>query len=104
MNYFITAMTAGPITKNWQSHTFGYYSKLEDALTAVEKNYGGMDECLYDYIVIEPIPPGIYGFLQNDIDKDETIWYKWVHPENEFGRWERCERPEVYKHICSFFG
>lgn len=99
MNYFITTLTSNP----FGSRTHGYFSSLEKAIDAVERNVGGMDECLYSYCVIEPCPEGIYGFLQNKLDKDETIWYKWVHPEKENGHWEKCERPEEYKNICSFF-
>jgi hypothetical protein len=100
--YFITSMTHGPIDKNWRTRTHGYFDNLERAIKAVEINEGGLDECLYDFVVIEPIPPGIYGFLDNDIDKDETIWYKWIHPKNEHGRWEKCERPEEFRHCCNF--
>jgi hypothetical protein len=104
MNYFITTLTSGPINRNFKSRTHGYFEKLEDAIAAVEINCGGLDECLYDFCVIEPCPPGIYGFLENDLDKDETIWYKWNHPKGEHGRWEKCDRPDEFKNICNFWG
>lgn len=109
--YFITAMTNGPITKDWRSRTFGYFKTLDRALLAVEKNEGEMFECLYTRLVIEPLPEGIYPSVIKD-NTNDNLWFKWVHdggkPDPELpnliiGQWQRIEKcPEEFKHICGF--
>ena len=58
--------------------TFGWYSELQNALTSVEKNQGDLREYLYNYIVIEEIPEGVWGIALGE------WWFKWNKKKNTF--------------------
>jgi hypothetical protein len=65
--YFITAVQE----KTWDRRTFGFYFDLEDAREAVRKNTGGMDECKYDWVVIEKFNEKIWAM------GEQIQWYRW---------------------------
>lgn len=73
----------------------GWFPNLEGAILAVEKNQGGLDECLYDYLVIERIQPGIQIFAK------ALQWYLWE--SGKPGHWTLCNPPEQgYVHKCNW--
>lgn len=78
--WFITAiLTQGekvPIHR-----TFGYYEDYWKAKNCVANNYGSMQECLYNYIVVEKIGEGIHALPETE------EWYRWDE------RWVPCEKP-----------
>ena len=104
MNDFIYTVTS--ITKDGRdSRCFGYYFSEVKARNAVTLNYGGLQECLYEYIVIERQTEGIHAIAE------QIQWYHWVGPDElsdllEEGRWEKCERPqeEGFVGICNWNG
>jgi hypothetical protein len=72
--YFITAIVSSD-TVNGKvpfKRTFGYGLDKETALHYVRTNLGNMHECLYDYLVIERIKPGIHSVCDHD------IWFHWT--------------------------
>ena len=60
------------------SRTFGFYTFYKEAFDAVFQNRGNMQECLYEYLVIEYIEPGIHP----EVHIEE--WYEW---DKESSRW-----------------
>lgn len=50
---------------------FGFYNKLSDAISAVANNYGDMEEGLFNFLVIESLPEGIFR------TPTDSIWYEW---------------------------
>ena len=72
-------------------HTFGYYFERCLALAAVEENRASMDECLYEYLVVEEILPGVHAKVVTE------MWYKW----NGF-KWAACLKPEWLNGVSNF--
>ena len=93
MNYFITAIYDEPGIFYYRKarRTFGYFNNLDDAFKAVEENRGSMQECLYNYLVIEGIDEGIHPIVNKE------YWYKW-----DDGKWMLCNKPEFLKSIINF--
>lgn len=92
MSFFVTAIAFYPKNPRHNkpfktTRTFGHFPTLEQARNAVENNDGSMDECLYNFLVIEEIGYGIYASINNE-EKDET-WYKWEHP-----KWVPMSKPD----------
>lgn len=88
--YFITTIQS----RTDESRCVGYFSSFEEAEEAVEENYLDLHETIYDYIVIENIPEGLYRYDQ------DAKWYKW---NNSKERYEKIEgRPEEYSNIVGF--
>lgn len=74
------------------TRVFGYYGTLKQAIEAVKDNRGGMDECLYQWIVIEEIPEGIHA------STIEEYWFEWIAQ-----RWQPIEqKPERFRSIVNF--
>ncbi len=51
--------------------TFGFFNTYTEAIAAIEENRCNMQECLYDYLVLEYIDPGIHP-LSHIVE-----WFKW---------------------------
>ena len=77
-----------------KTRTVGWYNKLENAIQAVENNYGDMHEGSNWYCVIEEVEPGIYS-----CPPKQEIWFKWSKQEEGY---LRCNKPEHLNRICSF--
>lgn len=76
------------------SRTFGYYNNLKDAIKAVEENRGSMQECLYNFIVIEAIDEGIHPKVIKE------YWFKWKNNHwKPFGSSYR--KPKKFIGICN---
>jgi hypothetical protein len=84
---FITAI----VFDGKDCRTFGYFESYQDALKTVELNYCDMYECLYKYIVIESIGPGIHPNVM------EENWFVW---END--KWQICEKPSKFLGIVNW--
>ena len=97
MNYFITAIYYN--STDWEDdrnhRTFGYYSTLDAAKQAVEKNLCDMNEFLYNYIVIEEIGEGIHPEVKSE------MWWAW---SRDLKCWEPLEsRPvDEYFNFCNW--
>jgi len=96
MPWFITTLVkkerSGLTNKN--RRCFGFYNTHNEAHKAVEENRGSMEECLYDYLVIEYIEPGIHPTVEVE------HWWWWVE-ENR--RWEDgIEKPEEFRGTVNF--
>jgi len=53
------------------SRTFGFFNTYTEAYGAVMTNMGNMQECLYEYLVLEYIEPGIHP----DVHVEQ--WFVW---------------------------
>lgn len=73
----------------------GYYENKSDAIRAVIDNKGEMHECLYNYIVIEEIPSGVWASTISE------TWYEWNFPEK---RWEKIDKPLKYRKFGQVVG
>ena len=73
------------------SRCFGFFSKLDDALQAVEENRCDMHECYYDYLVIEEFKSGIHPV------GEEVQWFEWY--ENG---WQSCYKPEEISNVFNY--
>ena len=72
----------------------GFYYQELDAVTAVETNKGEMHECLYNYLVIEEIPDGVWRSTISE------KWYEWSYRQ----KWEQCQKPAQYRQVCNISG
>lgn len=83
--YFLSSIAYYPVAlKTPNKRCFGYFPTLEKAITAVACNAGDMEECYYNYLVIEEIPEGVHSVPISE------NWYVW---NAEIG-WVPCEKPE----------
>lgn len=74
----------------------GFYHDKESAERSVEENCCDIWEYLYDYVVIEATPPGVYGTSSSGCER----WFYKFNQETE--RYEPIEEPECVKHIYGF--
>lgn len=90
--WFITAIhVVEPYDGRIPFHrTFGFYADKREAEIAVEENRGSMEECLYDYIVIEEIGQGVLAIAENE------QWYRWDD------RWVPCKKPKFSEGIINW--
>jgi len=85
--YFITAICNDSRSDYFRNtRCFGYYKLALDSIKAVTENRGDMNECLYDYIVIEKIDEGIHTSPSNE------IWFKWDEFDKD-SRWIVTDKP-----------
>lgn len=77
--------------------TFGFFDRYHEAFLAVKDNIGNMEECFYDWIVLEYIEPGIHPKVH------VTEWYKWLNSTHS-PQWvpmgNKC--PDEFKGITNF--
>ena len=76
-----------------RSRTFGFANSYNEAYKWVKDNMGNMQECLYDYLVLEYIEPGIHPTVHSE------EWFQWNGVE---GKWDMTERPAELKGIVNF--
>jgi len=93
MNYFITSIYDAPglFVHRKDRRTFGYFQSLDEAFKSVEENRCNMQECLYNYLVIEGIKEGIHPLVEKE------HWYEWTD-----NKWMPCNKPEFLKSIINF--
>lgn len=91
--WFITALASK--RREHRPRCFGYYMLKSEALDAIKKNYGSMDECLYDYLVLEYIEPGIHSIAESGDQR-------WFGMSYDGRGWVECERPSQYEGIINF--
>ena len=87
--YTVTAVCT--TIQNIHPRCFGFYFTKAKALHAVKKDYGSMNECLFDHLVIEEFTEGIIATATQE------IWFKWDHPN-----WVPCEKPKSLNGCVSF--
>lgn len=83
--WFITSVLLQtlPIGKvDHSKRTFGFYPNYAQAFDAIKVNCGNMQECLYNYLVLEYIEEGVHG------ESKSEDWFEW----NGF-KWEECNKP-----------
>jgi hypothetical protein len=90
--YFITSIyKPKPPSRDDCNRCFGYYLYEYDAREAVRDNHGEMQECLYNFLVIEKIDEGIHRHA-------EVIqWYEWRD-----NKWTEISPPKFSVGICNY--
>jgi len=67
----LIAAWENPFDSGCHRRVFGWFKDLKRAKKAVETNECDMEECLYNYIIIEEMKPGIHCHVIKE------HWYKW---------------------------
>ena len=86
--YFISVLTT--LEPSRKARCLGYFSSKDEALAAVKENRDGLDEGVYDYLVVEKISEGIHPVAE------EEIWFQWVKRVGSHcdrGYWEEIPKP-----------
>ena len=73
--------------------TVGFYFDEKKAIENVKDNSCDIEECLYDWAVIEEMPAGFY------ICPTKEMWFKW---NEDTKKYEKCEKPEETKGIINW--
>jgi hypothetical protein len=83
-----------PESKLNNQRTFGFYDDYRHAYLAVERNYANMEECLYDYLVMEYMEEGIHPTVHAE------YWWQW---NKEINCWKSLqEKPKEFVGIVNF--
>lgn len=97
--WFITAVKAsresiGNPTLLVDTHrTFGFYKERSNACEAIDENRGNMQECLYNFLVLEELAEGIHPEVRVE------LWYKW---DEQWRRWIPCNKPSDLEGIINW--
>ena len=93
MAWFVTAIISKEVKNNNCNplccRCFGFYNTYCEAASAVNENRGDMHECLYDYIVVEYMEPGIHPHVWGN------QWFRW---NVAMGRWEFTNKDDIPEH------
>lgn len=82
--YFVTGVKA----ETGEAFCFGYFAEFGDAEAAVVHNCADLtDGGLFDHVVIEEIPPGLYRFAAR------KWWYRY---DSAAGRFAACGTPAEF--------
>jgi hypothetical protein len=98
--YFITGLQKLEVNdKGWldqgAQRTFGYYENFDDAENAVIHNHADIHECLYNYMLIEKIEPGLYAHCLSA--------ERWLYKYNpDYGTFYSVKEPPEMDHYCNF--
>ena len=79
-----------------RKHTFGFYNTYNEAYTAVKENRGNMEECLYDYLVMEYIEPGIHPMVHSE------QWWRWNGADRKWEFLDANNKPSEFIQICNW--
>jgi hypothetical protein len=79
-----------------RSRTFGFYNFYTEAYKAIEENRGGMDECVYDYIILEYIEEGIHPMVH------AVNWWMWNKTQNKWQYLSPDYYPKEFAGICNW--
>ncbi len=93
MPWFITSVSSDP---DIQPHkrTFGFYDTYNQTHETVVNNRGNLQECLYDYLVIEYMEPGIHPLAYVE------EWWEW---NTQLHRWDKLQnKPKKYLGMISW--
>ena len=69
-----------------------FFHLLKDAKMCVKENRGEMNECFYEYLIIEEINEKMYNL-------NKEYWYRW---QNKDRKWIEVEKPEIFKGVICF--
>lgn len=87
---------------DYSRRPWGYFHSFEEVLDYLKTDNFNIQECLYNYVVVEEFCPGIPAFC----DKEGQNWFKfnenWSYLSNDVSRWVLCERPKHLENIVNF--
>lgn len=75
------------------TRTWGFYSDVNDAISALHNNKTDMHECFYDYAIIEEYNEGICN---------GTLRYQWFKWDNERDGYFEIDEPRCVSRMCDF--
>ena len=90
--HFITALHWDGV-RITSSSTFGYFNDHDEAHGCVARNTCNMDERLYNYLVIEDVPEGLYPMPKSE------CWFEWTEEQM---LWQSCSAPDFSKRIINW--
>lgn len=94
MIYTLTSIyQSDNIHRSGDTRCFGYFCSLADAIRAAEENRCDMQECRYNYLVVEKLGEGIHAMAT------AIKWYKWNFEKN---CWEYTQAPEWSIDVCNY--
>jgi hypothetical protein len=88
--YAINHATGEPLPHGHR--VFGWFPTYLQAVEAVSRNSGGMEECRYSQLVIEEVPSGIHATAT------VVQWFQWT----DGGGWQHLnETPAWAAQVCN---
>lgn len=96
--FFISTVRLNPdqFGDSWKFRCHGYYADEDKAFKAVFENWGDIQECYYEYAVIEYVPEGIYS----QTGDEPQHWFKW---HDKLKGWLPCETPDPFKRTVGWY-
>ena len=93
MPWFITAVESTS-SNTHRSRTFGFYNEYNQAYEAIIQNFGNMQECIYDYLVLEYIEPGIHPVVHT------SSWF--LFEDSHWCPIHDIDIPDRFSHITNW--
>jgi len=91
--FLLAAYRALPLIKLNSHRVFGWFPDLKRAKKAVEINECDMEECYYDYLIIEEMKPGIHCKVVKE------YWHKWDAKKK---KWIKTNKPKELSNVINF--
>lgn len=93
--YFITTLYKDENGELDPARCMGYYKDREYAIEVVENNVCDIREFIYEYVIVEHIPEGIFPYA----DPEERILFQWNDINKKF---EKIDEPKDMEHVCNY--
>lgn len=94
--YLITVVRHYDGGINNDTRCWGWWPTEKEALESIEVNDCDMQECYYNYLVLEQTPSYIGGFTQKNYNQR---WYMW---DKETDKWIACNIPLFAKNVTAW--
>ena len=102
MPWFLTSLFTDEVAQRSsmlladRRRTFGFYNTYIEAYMAVKENRMNMQECLYNYLVLEYIEPGIHPTVH------AIEWWKWNYEEHKWEMNLDKPLPKEFEGTCNW--
>ena len=80
----------------FRKRTFGFYNTFNEGSAAVNENRCNIHECLYDYVVMEYIEPGIHPMVHSE------RWWEWDTEKRKWRLLSDGDKPKEFIGICNW--
>jgi len=89
----IFTITGMPAKVSLDNRSFGFYFDLDEAIDSVKRNRGDIHEDMFEYVVVEEYPEGVFSIPVNE------YWFRF---NRSLEIYIECERPEFLTYIKCF--
>ena len=96
MIYTLTTMIGDKGEAINGKRSWGFYHSEKKALRAIRHNFGDMDDCLYDYLVMEEYKPGVVAIAERE------VWFEWASIGELSGTWIECGKPKFSEGLVNW--